>query len=133
MSAAIETLDLFRLELGHRTNNPASGAVAEAVGVPWVYEVRGQLADTWASTRGPEALRSDRYALFTAREDDAVRSADGVVTLGEQMARRIAAAGELAAFVESQWPANVRFASMAAGARADADPLAGPPQGSRSG
>ncbi|MEX6465156.1 hypothetical protein AB6N35_12590 [Dietzia cinnamea] len=34
--------------------------------------------------------------------------------------RRIAAAGELAAFVESQWPANVRFASMAAGARADA-------------
>lgn len=34
--------------------------------------------------------------------------------------RRIAAAGELAAFVESRWPANVRFASMAAGARADA-------------
>lgn len=34
--------------------------------------------------------------------------------------RRIAAAGELAAFVESRWPANVRFASMAAGGRADA-------------
>ena len=77
----------------HWVNAVVTRAVAEAVGVPWVYEVRGQLADTWASTRGPEALRSDRYALFTAREDDAVRSADGVVTLGEQMARRIAAAG----------------------------------------
>lgn len=33
--------------------------------------------------------------------------------------RRIAAAGELAAFVESRWPAHVRFASMAAGERAD--------------
>lgn len=33
--------------------------------------------------------------------------------------RRIAAAGELAAFVETRWPANVRFASMAAGTRAD--------------
>ena len=29
---AFAELDLFRLELGHRTNNPASGAVAEAVG-----------------------------------------------------------------------------------------------------
>lgn len=32
--------------------------------------------------------------------------------------RRIAAAGELAAFVESRWPAHQRFASMAAGDRA---------------
>ena len=34
--------------------------------------------------------------------------------------RRIAAAGQLASFVESRWPAHVRFASMAAGERADA-------------
>lgn len=34
--------------------------------------------------------------------------------------RGIAAAGELGAFVESRWPAHVRFASMAAGERADA-------------
>lgn len=33
--------------------------------------------------------------------------------------RRIAAAGELAAFVETRWPSHVRFASMAAGDRAD--------------
>lgn len=34
--------------------------------------------------------------------------------------RRLAAAGELATFVESRWPAHVRFASMAAGDLADA-------------
>lgn len=34
-------------------------------------------------------------------------------------ARRLAAAGELAAFVENRWPAHVRFASMAAGEHAD--------------
>ncbi|AVZ39147.1 hypothetical protein G6019_06735 [Dietzia sp. DQ12-76] len=34
--------------------------------------------------------------------------------------RRLSAAGELAGFVESRWPAHVRFASMAAGDRADA-------------
>ena len=34
--------------------------------------------------------------------------------------RRIAAAGRLAAFVEARWPAHVRFASMAAGERAEA-------------
>lgn len=34
--------------------------------------------------------------------------------------RRIAAAGELASFVESRWPAHVRFSSMAAGDRVDA-------------
>lgn len=34
--------------------------------------------------------------------------------------RRIAAPGGLAAFVESRWPSHVRFASMAAGDRADA-------------
>lgn len=45
-----------------------------------------------------------------------------VVELDGELAavRRLAAAGELAAFVESRWPAHVRFAAMAAGDRADA-------------
>lgn len=44
-----------------------------------------------------------------------------VVELDGELAavRRLAAAGELAAFVESRWPAHVRFAAMAAGDRAD--------------
>lgn len=73
----------------HWVNAAVTAAVAEAVGIPWVYEVRGQLADTWASTRGPQALDSERYAAFRAREADAVRRADGVVTLAETMRARI--------------------------------------------
>lgn len=77
----------------HWVNAVVVRAVAEAVGIPWVYEVRGQLADTWASTRGTAALSSERYRLFTAREADAVRSADAVVTLAETMRARVVADG----------------------------------------
>src|SRR5690625_2724968 len=69
----------------HWTNAVVVKAVANAVGIPWVYEVRGQLADTWASTRDEDAVNSDYYRLFQAREKDATLAADGVVTLGEQM------------------------------------------------
>ena len=77
----------------HFTNALIVQAVAEAVGIPWVYEVRGQLADTWASTRGLEALESDRYTLFTAREAEAARSADAVVTLGRSMRENLVRQG----------------------------------------
>ncbi|WP_082911878.1 glycosyltransferase [Enteractinococcus helveticum] len=69
----------------HWTNAVVVQAVANAVGIPWVYEVRGQLADTWASTRDEDAIHSDYYRLFQAREKDATLAADGLVTLGEQM------------------------------------------------
>lgn len=77
----------------HWVNAVVVQAVAEAVGIPWVYEVRGQLADTWASVRGPEALQSQRYRLFREREADAVRAADAVITLAETMRRRVVADG----------------------------------------
>ncbi|MGO1544822.1 MAG: glycosyltransferase family 4 protein [Gulosibacter sp.] len=73
----------------HFTNALAVGAVARAFGIPFVYEVRGQLADTWASTRGPEALESQRYREFQARELDAAKAADHVVTLGAMMKQRL--------------------------------------------
>ena len=69
----------------HWTNAVVVQAVADAVGIPWVYEVRGQLADTWASTRGEDAIHTDYYRLFQAREKEATLAADGLVTLGEQM------------------------------------------------
>src|SRR5699024_375534 len=75
------------------SNAVVTQAVANAVGIPWVYEVRGQLADTWASTRSPEAVNTDYYQLFQAREQDAPLAADGVVTLGEQMKNNLAAFG----------------------------------------
>lgn len=77
----------------HWTNAVVVQAVAEAVGIPWVYEVRGQLADTWASARGEEAFETDYYRLFQARERDATLAADGLVTLGEQMQLNLVAFG----------------------------------------
>lgn len=75
------------------TNGLVTRAVAESLGIPWVYEVRGQLADTWASTRGSEAFDSERYRLTKDREAEIMLSADLVVTLGRSMKGNILAAG----------------------------------------
>jgi glycosyltransferase involved in cell wall biosynthesis len=87
----------FRPSVLHTTTHFVNGmvvrAVAEALDIPWVYEVRGQLADTWASTRGPEARDSEKYRLFKQREAEVMTAADRVVTLGEAMKATIAAAG----------------------------------------
>lgn len=73
----------------HYVNALAVRAVAQALGIPWCYEVRGLLADTWAATRTPQALESARYERFQAREAQALGSADDVVTLGTHMADRV--------------------------------------------
>ena len=77
----------------HFVNGLVVRAVAEALGIPWVYEVRGQLADTWAATPGPQARDSEKYRLFQERETDVMRDADLVVTLGQAMKANIVAAG----------------------------------------
>lgn len=77
----------------HFVNGLVAREVASALDIPWVYEVRGQLADTWASTRGDDARDSERYRLFVEREADVMRSADLVVTLGEAMKSNIVALG----------------------------------------
>lgn len=77
----------------HYVNGLAVRAVAEALGIPWVYEVRGQLADTWASMREPGARNSERYRLFQEREAEIMADADIVVTLGQAMKANIVAAG----------------------------------------
>lgn len=77
----------------HFVNGAVARAVANALGIPWVYEVRGQLADTWASTRGENAKDSERYARFVEREAEIMQSADAVATLGEQMLQGILHSG----------------------------------------
>ncbi|WP_271394334.1 glycosyltransferase family 4 protein [Neomicrococcus lactis] len=77
----------------HFVNGIVVRAVAEAVGIPWVYEVRGQLADTWASTREESARESQRYKLFVEREQEIARSASAVVTLGAEMRDALIAQG----------------------------------------
>lgn len=87
----------FRPSVIHTTTHYVNGlvtrAVAQSLGIPWVYEVRGQLADTWASTRGPEAKDSEHYRLFKEREAEVMRSANLVVTLGAAMKDNIVAVG----------------------------------------
>lgn len=77
----------------HYVNGAVVKAVAESLGIPWVYEVRGQLADTWAASRGAEAVHSERYKMFKAREARIMQAADLVVTLGNEMKSAICAAG----------------------------------------
>ncbi|KAD4007140.1 glycosyltransferase [Arthrobacter yangruifuii] len=77
----------------HFVNGLVTAAVAEALGIPWIYEVRGQLADTWASTRPAEARQSERYLLFREREADVMKRAALVPTLGTVMAEQIAGSG----------------------------------------
>lgn len=69
------------------TNAVVVRAVAEHFGIPWVYEMRGQLELTWLAAR-PERLReqaasSERMALQRARETDCALRADAVVVLSE--------------------------------------------------
>lgn len=75
------------------TNALAVRAVARAFDLPWVYEVRGQLIDTWASTRPAASGASQRYRLFAAREAELAASADAVLTLGEAMRENLQRTG----------------------------------------
>ncbi|WP_354587052.1 glycosyltransferase family 4 protein [Janibacter sp. UYMM211] len=73
----------------HYPNAMATQAAARSLGVPWVYEMRGQLEKTWAASRpgelSVEALGSERYRLWRAKEIEMACAADAVVTLSESM------------------------------------------------
>ena len=82
----------------HYVNGLATGAAARAVGLPWVYEVRGVLEETWAaagsSPEEREARRaSQRFKLMRAKEIEVASSADAVITLGETMRDHLIAGG----------------------------------------
>lgn len=74
----------------HYVNGLATGAAARSIGLPWVYEVRGVLEETWAAAGGSPAERSARrssrrFELMRAKEIEVATAADAVVTLGETM------------------------------------------------
>ncbi|WAP53327.1 glycosyltransferase family 4 protein [Arthrobacter sp. ATA002] len=77
----------------HFVNALVVSTVARALGIPWVYEVRGLLAETWASSRPGSARHSERHRNFRRRESDATRCADAVITLGEAMKASITEEG----------------------------------------
>lgn len=63
--------------------------VAVKQDIPWAYEVRGKLEDTWLSklppSRQDEAKGSDRYKWSRHQEMIYSRSADAVISLGAPM------------------------------------------------
>src|SRR5699024_11505085 len=71
---------------------------AAAAGLPWVYEVRGVLEETWAAAGASPAERaarrdSQRFALMRAKELEVAKAAAAVITLGETMRDHLVAGG----------------------------------------
>ena len=86
----------------HATTNYANGVVARAVaqemGIPWAYEVRGLLEETWVASRPAgaqqdHAARSERYQRLQQRETEIAASADHVFTLSETLRSELVARG----------------------------------------
>ncbi|TGD08492.1 glycosyltransferase family 4 protein [Brevibacterium sp. S111] len=82
----------------HYVNGLATGAAAGSIGLPWVYEVRGVLEETWAAAGAtPEDRQarraSQRFALMRAKEIEVATAADAVITLGETMREHLIAGG----------------------------------------
>ncbi|GAA1534086.1 glycosyltransferase family 4 protein [Brevibacterium picturae] len=82
----------------HYVNGLATGAAANAAGLPWVYEVRGVLEETWAAGGSTPAERkarraSQRFELMRAKEIEVATAADAVITLGETMRDHLIAGG----------------------------------------
>lgn len=78
----------------HTTTNYHNGVVmaglAQSTGLPWVYEVRGIMEETWVSRKKTEADRaeaesSERFAKIRAKETELMLAADHVVTLSQTM------------------------------------------------
>lgn len=78
--------DLLHVHSGGRGYEAAlvGGAVAQALGLPWVYEVRGFFEATWSPD--PEhAEGAETYRRRRAADTRAMLAADAVVTLSESM------------------------------------------------
>lgn len=82
----------------HFVNGLVTGAAARAVGLPWVYEVRGVLEETWAAAGASSQEQmsrraSQRFALMRAKEIEVAKRADAVITLGETMREHLISNG----------------------------------------
>ncbi|MCP3426197.1 glycosyltransferase family 4 protein [Rothia sp. AR01] len=69
------------------TNALMTEALARGLGLPWVYEVRGLLEETWAAGRPDHdaARASERFLALRAQETRMMGLADHVVTLSGVM------------------------------------------------
>jgi D-inositol-3-phosphate glycosyltransferase len=74
----------------HYPNAIVVREVADALGLPWAYEVRGMLEQTWVAGLGSDAAReralaSERFRLTREREAELASAADMVFTLSGSM------------------------------------------------
>lgn len=102
VAEALELVREFRPDVLHATTDYRNALVAQAVsaatGIPWVYEVRGLMEQTWIASHSrpearAEAALSQRVTATARTEAALARSAAGVVTLGEAMADVLAGRG----------------------------------------
>lgn len=95
--AARRDVDLLHTTT-HYVNGLVTGAAARAIDLPWVYEVRGVLEETWAAAAGTAIERdarraSQRFELMRAKEIEVATNADAVITLGETMREHLVSNG----------------------------------------
>lgn len=99
---ALELVAEFRPHIIHATTNYLNALVAQAVsdatGIPWVFEVRGLMEETWVASRRSdearaEAARSERHELIARKEASQARAADALVTLSRTMADELVERG----------------------------------------
>lgn len=92
---AIRLVGEFRPHVLHTTSDYRNALVAQAVsaatGLPWVYEVRGLMEQTWiashrSATTRTAAARSEKVARIIEAEASLAREASAVVTLSCTMA-----------------------------------------------
>ncbi|WP_413316655.1 glycosyltransferase [Agrococcus sp. 1P02AA] len=74
----------------HYPNAIVVREVADALRLPWAYEVRGMLEQTWIASLGSDAAReratrSERFRLTREREAELASAADAVFTLSSSM------------------------------------------------
>lgn len=74
----------------HYPNAIVVREVADALGLPWAYEVRGMLEQTWVAGLGSDEAReraeqSERFRLTREREAELASAADAVFTLSGSM------------------------------------------------
>ncbi|PFG32276.1 glycosyltransferase family 4 protein [Sanguibacter antarcticus] len=86
----------------HATTNYMNAVVARSaaqrLGIPWVYEVRGLLEETWVASRPSvaeqeRAATSEKYAVLRARETEMALAADHVFTLSETLRHELVERG----------------------------------------
>lgn len=85
----LATTDFHNAIVAHRA--------AERANIPWVYEVRGRLEDTWLSKVPKEhqgvAKNSERYVQSQKQESLYASAADAVVSLGSPITERLVKQG----------------------------------------